>query len=414
MIAMRIIDWPDVRAGSTVRVMRLSPRHPFFTILLGALSALPPLSIDVSLPTLPTVAGALGATASDVQGTLSAFLTGFALGQLVHGPAADRFGRRPVLLGGLALYVAAGIACTAAGSIAVLVAMRFFQGLGACAGIIVARAMVRDRFEGVDAAAKQSVLSSVSTLAMLGAPIVGGVVLSLGGWRAVYGVLPAAGLVLLAAASALGETRPDYLPVRRFGAGYARVLGEPRVLGHVAVNALLFGGMFAYISGSPLVLLGAFGVTPRGFGFFFAITAIAALAGAQTNRALVRRVPPATLTTAALGLAACAVIVLGVAAAKAPSLAIVVGAMAAYTFACAIVFPNGVAAAMAPLPDVAGAAAAVIGFTQFAVGAASAALIGAFRPGTVVGMAAVIAAFAAAALLVAAWMRAAPAPVSAR
>jgi DHA1 family bicyclomycin/chloramphenicol resistance-like MFS transporter len=167
------------------------------TLLLGVQSALPPLSIDMSLPALPAVGAALGASAGATQWTLSTFLLGFAVGQLVFGPASDRFGRRPVLVAGLILYVLAGAATTIASSIDQLILGRLLQGLGACAGVVVSRAVVRDVFEDSEGVSRQSLLSAIATLAMLMAPMIGAVLLHFIDWRAIYGVLTASGLALL-------------------------------------------------------------------------------------------------------------------------------------------------------------------------------------------------------------------------
>jgi MFS transporter, DHA1 family, multidrug resistance protein len=179
-----------------------------FILLLGAQSALPPLSIGSSLPALPAIAVALQATSAFVQWTLSAFLIGFAAGQVALGPMSDRLGRRPVLLGGTALFVLAGIGCSLATSIDMLVWMRMLQGVGACAGAVVSRAIVIDQFSGRTAVSKQSVLASSSTVAMLCAPVLGGIVLTAFGWRINYAILPFSGIVLwLCTAVFLPETR---------------------------------------------------------------------------------------------------------------------------------------------------------------------------------------------------------------
>ncbi len=167
-----------------------------FTALLGAQSALPPLSIDISLPALPALGAALGTSAGAAEWTLSAFLLGFGFGELILGPASDRLGGRPVLIAGLVVYALAGAAAAAAPSIGMLVLLRLLQGFGACAGVVISRAAVRDVFEGAEAVSRQSLLSATATLAMLLAPMLGAVLLGSFGWRAVYGALAVAGVVL--------------------------------------------------------------------------------------------------------------------------------------------------------------------------------------------------------------------------
>ncbi len=390
----------------------LQPRSRAFTWLLGAQSTMPPLSIDISLPALPSLGAALGASAGAAQWTLSGFLLGFAFGQLVLGPASDRFGRRPVVIAGLAAYAVAGLAAAAAPSIGALVLLRLLQGLGACAGVVVSRAVVRDVFDGAEAVSRQSFLSAVATLAMLLAPILGALLLDSLGWRAIYGALCVAGAGLAGLTALL---QPETLPpaarhTSRAWDGYARVLRTPRTLGYAAVNALTFAGMFAYISGSPSVFIGTLGVTPGAFSLIFAAAALALLAGSVLNGWLARRLSGAALRR--LGpvmLAIALVLVCGFGPAM-PRVAVLVPVLAAYTFAAGIVMPNAIAAGLAPLPEAAGSAAAFIGFAQMAAGSVSAAIVGSVMPGTAVGMAGAMGVFGAAALGMAAWLELSSAP----
>lgn len=377
-----------------------------FTVLLGAQSTLPPLSIDVSLPALPALGAALGTSAGAAQWTLSGFLLGFAFGQLLLGPASDQLGRRPVLIAGLVVYALAGAATAAAPSIGALILLRLLQGFGACAGVVISRAVVRDVFAGAEAVSRQSFLNAVATLAMLLAPVIGAVLLDSFGWRATYGALAVAGMALLVATVVL---QPETLPTsrRRTGRvwdGYAPVLRTPRTLGYAAVNALTFGGMFAYISASPSVFIGTLRVTPGVFSLLFALTALALLAGSILNGLLARRLSAAVLDRlgpALLGIALVLVCTLGPAFPRVPVLVCV---LAAYTFAAGLVTPNAIAAGLAPLPEAAGAAAAFIGFSQMIVGAASAAVVGLVLPGTVAGMVGAMGVFGLAALGTVLWM----------
>lgn len=377
-----------------------------FTLLLGAQSTLPPLSIDVSLPALPALGAALGTSVGAAQWTLSSFLLGFAFGQLLLGSASDRLGRRPVLIAGLVVYALAGAAAAAAPSIGALILLRLLQGFGACAGVVISRAVVRDVFEGAEAVSRQSFLSAIATLAMLLAPMIGAVLLESLGWRAIYGVLSAAGVALLVATAML---QPETLPASRRRAGriwdgYAQVLRAPRTLGYAAVNALTFGGLFAYISASPSVFIGTLGVTPGVFSLLFALAALALLAGSILNGLLARRLSAEFLERlgpALLGIALVLACTLGPAIPRVPVLMCV---LAAYTFATGLVMPNAIAAGLAPLPEAAGAAAAFIGFSQMIVGAVSAAAVGLVLPGTVTGMVGAMGVFGLAALGMVLWM----------
>jgi MFS transporter, DHA1 family, multidrug resistance protein len=313
-----------------------------FILLLGAQSALPPLSIDSSLPALPAIAAALQARSGLVQWTLSAFLIGFAAGQIVLGPMSDWLGRRPVLLGGTALFVLAGIGCSLATSIDMLVWMRMLQGVGACAGAVVSRAIVIDLFSGRTAVSKQSVLVSSSTVAMLCAPVLGGIVLTAFGWRVNYSILPFSGIVLgLCTVIFLPETRnskdiPTGQPTLGLRVAYARVLRDPEAVGFALLNAITFGGMFAYISGSSLVFIGAFGVSPSMFGLLFAAAALALLAGSTLSVFAVRQMSPRLLRQAGLGILAIATSLL-IAAAAFGGLSILLIGLASFTFACGII-----------------------------------------------------------------------------
>jgi DHA1 family bicyclomycin/chloramphenicol resistance-like MFS transporter len=375
--------------------MLLPPRSRPLMAILGALSALPSLSVDIGLPAMPALAGAFAARPAEAQATLSAFLVGFAAGQLAHGPASDRLGRRAVLIAGLAAFVAAGVACVATRSLALLIAMRGLQGVGACAGAVVARAMVRDMFEREQGARQQSVLSLASNLGTMSGPILGGALVTAAGFRAVYAVLPAVGAALLVACVRwLPDTRPAGAGRRPPGAGYRRVLAEPRATAPAVLNGLVFGGMFACVAASPHLLLGRFGLTPGGLGVFFASLALASLAGSWLNHAMLARASMPALSALGLALNGLATSGLVAAAAVAPSLALVTASMAVQMFACGIVMPNAIAAAMAPLPRLAGTVAAVVGCTQSAFGAVAAALV-ALAPGSLAGLGAVVAGFSA-------------------
>jgi MFS transporter, DHA1 family, multidrug resistance protein len=370
-----------------------------FILLLGAQSALPPLSIDSSLPALPAIAAALQARSGLVQWTLSAFLIGFAGGQIVLGPMSDWLGRRPVLLGGITLFVFAGIGCSLATSMDMLVCMRMLQGVGACAGAVVSRAILIDSFSGQTAVSKQSVLVSSSTVAMLCAPVLGGIVLTAFGWRVNYALLPFSGILLgLCTAIFLPETRnakdvPRAQPMSGLLVSYSRVLRDPGAVGFALLNAITFGGMFAYISGSSLVFIGVFGVSPSMFGLLFAAAAVALLAGSTLSVFAVKHMSPRLLRHVGLGILAIATSLL-IAAAALGGLSILLIGLASFTFACGIILPSATAAAMASQPEISGAASGVVGATQFISGATAAAIVGLFHPGTVSGMVSTMAGFA--------------------
>jgi MFS transporter, DHA1 family, multidrug resistance protein len=250
--------------------MRLKPDTLGMTVMLALLAALGPLSTDMYLPSLPAIARDLDATTAQTQLTLSAFLLGFALGQLVYGPASDRVGRRPVLLVGLAIFLAASAACAAATSIELLTAARFVQAVGAAGPIVLARAMVRDLYEGPRAGRELSRMAAIMGLVPALAPILGGILQGLFGWRANFAATVLFGFGLGAAAVvAIPETIPARMPgPLSFSAmlkSFATLLRHPTYRVYVGLAALAYGGLFAFISGSSFVLQGIYGLSELAF-----------------------------------------------------------------------------------------------------------------------------------------------------
>jgi len=373
-----------------------------FSSLLGGITALAALSIDMSLPTLPAMTAALSAGHAAAQWTLSLFVLGFAGGQLFLGPLSDRVGRRPVLLWGLTGYVITGIACAMAPSIEVLVSMRFLQGLSACAGAVIARAIIRDVYDRQAAAAKQSILTVVTTLAMLIAPIVGAWLLGITGWRGVFALLPTVGaMVLILAMLIIPETRP-VTTEKRVGVlhSYLLVLREPIMVGNAFVAAFIFGGLFVFIADSSTVFIRTLGISPQGFSWLFAIVALGQLAGSLLNRSLALRISPVRLVRVGGGITVVATLLIGLFAIWEVHLYALLLAIALYAFALGMTNPNAIAAAMVPLPQYAGAASAVIGFLYFTMASFGASLSGYLLPGTVKGMLGIMAGFGTAGIIV--------------
>ena len=282
--------------------LRIRPDTFGFTLVLGALAALPSLSIDMTAPTLPALQAALGASPTAAALTITLFMAGFALGQLGAGTLSDHHGRRPVLLAGLGGYVLAGLGGALAPSAGILVACRLAQGVAAGAGTVLAFAMVRDLYQGDVARAKRSHVSVIFSLAPMVAPTLGAWVLDAAGWRAAFAALPLAGLLLLVV-SALGvaESRGrapagSGLSPRRVAAAYRGVLAEPPFRTPMLVNALSFASMFAYVAGSPFVFMGSLGLSASAYGLLFACTAgglmAGAWAGSVANLMAVRRDGP--------------------------------------------------------------------------------------------------------------------------
>ncbi|MDZ7959894.1 MAG: multidrug effflux MFS transporter [Aulosira sp. DedQUE10] len=308
--------------------MRIQPKSLGFTLLLGALSALPPLSIDMGLPAFPTISKALVTSPGAVGLTLSLFMLGFAIAQLGFGPLSDRYGRKPVLLAGCGIFALAGAICAAAPSIGTLIAWRLVQGAGAGAGMVVTLAIVRDLFEGSQARAQLSYVNLVMSVAPMIAPTIGGWVLAIASWRAIYGVLAVGGLLLvLAVALGLSESleRRDVNAIKphRLINNYWHILSNPICLGYALVNALTFGCMFAYVAGSPLVMLNVFGVSTTVYGWLFASTAFGIMVGSFLNgRWSMQGVPPSRLLSVGLTVAVVSTVAL-VVVGTVPSLCLV-------------------------------------------------------------------------------------------
>lgn len=347
---------------------------PLWLLLLAALTAIGPLSIDMYLPALPSIASGLDSGPGAVQFTLSAFLIGMALGQLAYGPLSDRFGRKSPIYFGLAIYIVASLACATATSVEALVAWRFVQAIGASAGIVIGRAVIRDRTDTTGAARALSLLMLVMGAAPILAPTIGSGLLTVVGWRGIFVLLAAAGALLLVGVHlAMEETLPQgrrasLNPVRIAG-DYGRLLRRRRFVAPALCGALAFAGMFAYISAGPHVLIDAHGVPPQQFALVFGINAMGLIGAAQVNRRLLRNHGPDVVLRRAIwalplaGLAAATPVWLGVEA----LLPLLLG-LFAFVTTLGFIMPNAVALALSGTSDRAGAASALAGTLQFLLG----------------------------------------------
>nr|CEL21508.1 Multidrug resistance transporter, Bcr/CflA family [Kibdelosporangium sp. MJ126-NF4]CTQ95925.1 Multidrug resistance transporter, Bcr/CflA family [Kibdelosporangium sp. MJ126-NF4] len=352
-----------------------------FTLILGGLSGFAPLSIDMYLPGFPAMTEQLGATASQIQLTLTAFVVSLALGQAIAGPLSDSFGRRRPLIAGLVLYAIASVACAFAPSAYALVAFRFVQGLGAAAGIVIARAAVRDLFAGVALARFFSTLMLVTGLAPILAPVIGGEVLRFTSWRGIFLVLSVFGaILLLSTVLGLPETlADDRRQPPHIGAvmrSYGTLLRDRIFLGYALTSALLFAALFAYISGSPFVLQELYGLTPQQFGWVFGVNSVGIMITGQLNGWLLRRFQPRALTAAGLVVGLAGGVGLVVTMAMGAGLVVILVPLFVIVSSVGIVMPNAAALGLADQADNAGAASALIGITQFIIGGLLAPLAG--------------------------------------
>jgi MFS transporter, DHA1 family, multidrug resistance protein len=379
--------------------MRRTPRPPShgqLVVLLGALSTFGPLSMDMYLPGLPAMARDLSAPAWAAQLTITTSMLGLAGGQLVAGPISDTLGRRRPLLIGLAAYMAASVLCALAPNVWMLLLLRLAQGCAGAAGIVIARAIVRDLHEGVEAARFFAMLMLIGGLAPILAPIAGGQLLHVTDWRGIFVVLGAIGAALLLAAWwLLAETLPEG---NRHGGGlvatvhvFGSLLRDRPFMGYVLSAGLTFAAMATYISGSPFVLQDIHGVSPQLFSLLFAINAGGIMLASQISRRLVARHGPRRLLDAAVtqgaigGVGVLVSVVAGLGlAGLLPSLFVMVSSIG-------MVLPNAAALALADHPRTAGSASALLGLAQFAIGALAAPLAGVAGSHTALPMAIVMA-----------------------
>ncbi|WP_213880876.1 multidrug effflux MFS transporter [Pseudomonas sp. dw_358] len=387
--------------------MKMPLTGAVFAIYLGALAALPPLSTDMALPALTRIGADLHADSSLAGLTLSLFMAGFALSPFVYGPLSDRHGRRPLLLLGLVLFTVGGLCAALAPSMTLLLSARLLQGLGAGAGMTLAMAMVRDAFEGTRVHQRLAVITVVANVAPIIAPAMGAALLGVLGWRGIYGATALCGLVLWVMTwLALSETaqRPTPAKVAATGGvlqGYGQVFRHWPTLAHVLLNALAFGWMFAYVAGSPMVLIGQLQVSSALYTLLFACTGAGIVGGATLSGWLARR----GIAMGRLMQVACVVALLATAAATAlawvgeVSVLRLMPLMVLATAAFGMIAPCAAHGALDPLPNLAGITGGLLTSLQMAAGALSSLVVSlAFGHWGVAGMTLTMLACAALAL----------------
>jgi DHA1 family bicyclomycin/chloramphenicol resistance-like MFS transporter len=356
-------------------------RHAELVLILAVLSLIAPLAIDMYLPALPFIAASLGATDGQAQLTLPTYFAGFAIGQAFYGPIADRFGRKPPLYFGLALYIAASVGCALAPNIETLIALRFLQSAGGCAGTVVARAMVRDLFSGADAIRVYSRVLLVFGVGPILAPMIGSGVLIWFGWREIFWLLAAIGILsMVLIFTRMPESlKPEHVRPLRLASvivNYWRLFTHRNFVGYALTGGTMMAGTFAYIAGLPFVIVNVYGYPDYYFSLVFGINAVGFIVASQINVAAQRRSSPERVLLAALliQLAAAAVFVVTVATGIGglfgllPPLFVWIATMG-------FVIPNTTGLAMGPFAANAGAASAMLGVLQFVLAALSSGLL---------------------------------------
>ena len=355
--------------------------------LLSALMGFASISTDLYLPALPAMASALRGGPGAMEWTISGYLIGFSLGQLVWGPIGDRYGRRAPVALGLIIFAIGSAGCALAASPGQIMGWRIVQALGACAAVVLSRAMVRDLYEGEKAAQMMSTLMTVMAVAPLIGPLLGGQILAIASWRAIFWTLVAVGAVTLAALATMPETLPierrNREPLRAAFGNYVRLLGERRILGFAGAGAFFYGGMFAYIAGTPFTYIDFYRVPPSWYGLLFGLGIVGVMAANLLNARLVailggaRLLKIGALTAAVSGLVRAFETSSGLG-----GLAGLVAPLLVFVAATGFIVANSIAGALSAFPERAGAVSALVGALQYGSGVAGSGLVGALADGT--------------------------------
>ena len=389
----------------------LRPDTLALTALLALLTAVGPMSVDLYLPSLPELGRVFGASVPQVQLTLSGYLLCFAIGQIVFGPISDHVGRKPVLLAALSLYVAVCLSCMFATSIEMLIALRCLQALGVAGAPVLARAIVRDLYQGVRAGRELARMGSITALAPVVAPSLGGVLQATFGWRASFLGMAALGLcAIVLVVRLLPETmkQPPKHPMSLLSIirGYGIFLRHRTFRIYLAIVSASYGGLFAWISGSSFVLQDLYGLSPLLFGLVFAAATLGYGLGTLLAARLVvrigidRTIVCGGVALAVGGLAMAAAIALG-----ATSPAALAVPMALYLCGLGLAMPQSMAGALMPFPERAGAASSLLGFLQQATASAIGIVVGQMLGSSALPLAAIVAAMGVLALALALFRR---------
>jgi DHA1 family bicyclomycin/chloramphenicol resistance-like MFS transporter len=341
--------------------------------ILGALTTFGPMAIDLYLPAFPDVAVDLGVSVTTVPLTLTTSMIGMGVGQFLYGPLSDRYGRKKPMMVGLILFTVASVACALAPTFGVLLITRFFQSLGGAAGVVIARAIVRDLYQGKELAKALSIVVMVFAFAPIFAPTLGAVLLTFGGWRSLFYFLAIFGIACMAASLQIPET---LLPERRTDHGiasavhvYARIVVDSRFLAPAMLIGFTYVILFSFISTSPAVLIDFFGLGELPFAVLFGFLSFCFALGAPINRRLLNSFSMQQLIRALVGLQLVASMILLWTALTTPNLWVVTAAIGLGMFTVGAVSANATALCLDPFPGAAGSAAALVGVFGMAVGA---------------------------------------------
>lgn len=377
-----------VKASTTVAECRSSCEARWWTLgVLSLLMGFASISTDIYLPAMPAMGQALLASPGAVEWTVSGYLVGFSLGQLFWGPVSDRYGRRVPVATGIVIFIIGSVLCAWAGSIGSLIVWRVVQALGASAGVVLSRAMVRDLYEGHHAVRMLSTLITVMAIAPLLGPIVGAQILSIGGWRAVFGVLAIVGIATLAAIFTLPETLPTgrrhHEPLSRAFLRYGELLTTPRLLAYTGAGAFFYGGMFAYVAGTPFAYISFYHVPPRYYGLLFGAGILGIMATNMLNARLAHRIGSDRMLRFGTFQAAAAGILVALSAwGGYGGLWGLVVPLFIFASATGFIVANSISGALNVSPTRSGSVSAFVGAAQYGSGILGSGLIGVFADGT--------------------------------
>ena len=352
-----------------------APDSVIVIALLTGLVAFGPISTDLYLPALPALARSFATDYAAAQLTLSVFLAGFAAGMLLYGPLSDRFGRRPLIMAGTAVFILGSIACALAWSMPALIVFRFIQALGAACGPVLGRAVVRDVYGRERAAKVLAYMAMAMALAPMIGPILGGALTELAGWRLTFWVLTAFGaIILVGIAARVGETNANKDPTatrpRQLVVNYASLLAHRAYVGYVLVTALTYSGIFAFISGSSTVFIDTLGLSPTLYGACFAAVVVGYMIGSFASGRLTLRLGIERMVGLGTSVSLLAALAFaGLSWAAPPSVGAIVLPYCLFMVGAGLTLPNAQAGAVGPFPAMAGLASSLLGFIQMLVAA---------------------------------------------
>lgn len=355
--------------------------------VLSTLMGFASISTDLYLPAMPVMSRSLGADAGMVELTISGYLVGFSLGQLLWGPISDRYGRRLSVAIGLVLFVIGSGGCALSESVQAMIGWRIVQALGACASVALSRAMVRDLYEGSRAAQMLSTLITVMAIMPLIGPLVGGQIVAVAGWRAIFWVLVGVGLMTFAALFTIPETLPakrrNREPLGRALMGYGALLGNRRLLGYIGTGGFLYAGMFAYIAGTPFAYISYYHVPAQRYGLLFGLAIVGIMVANIVNSRLVLRFSYDRILLIGTIIAAFSAMATALATGTGwGGLWGLVVPLFVFASTTGLIVANSITGALSDFPDCAGTVSALTGAVQYGSGIIGSGLVAAFADGT--------------------------------